>query len=420
MSHMHKLTPLLALYLYRCFQEADEKLSEVVAESFDGYVDLNECRLLPHHLAYLGFFLSNFRCKEWAELNLCGCHVGDHGIHILYQGMKAWNLKIRTVDLRNNSLTGASSQIIGSLALQTLHLVLSRNEITMVKNMLFTRTVKVLHLEDINCKIPDIELISGMITFLEELDISYNGLGNDGVTLLSKGIAKTGTLKVLNINNNNIGPSGCVALKDALIKNTSLVELRVGNNAIGEDGISAVISIIANSSTLKKLYINNTNIGLSGFKTLVPSVTKNSLLELLNVDENDIGQDGANYIASLIATNTLKELFISRNNIGPSGARTIANCLENNTSLEKLYMNQNGKGPEGVTAFATVIPKNKTLKTLSLSYDYTIDQRIAMEIIGSLKYNKTITILLRRNHSYFATIMTRDLSKFDKNRVHFY
>ena len=231
MSHMHKLTPLLALYLYQCFREAgDEKLSEVVADSFDGYVDLNGCRLLPHHLAYLGFFLSNLRSKEWAELNLYGCHVGDHGIHILYQGMKAWNTKIRTVDLRDNSLTEASSQIIGSLPLQPLHLVLSRNEIPMVKNMHFKRKVKVLHLAGINCKIPDIELISGMVTFLEELDISYNGLGDDGVTLLSKGIAKTGTLKVLNINNNNIGPSGCVAIKDALIKNTSLVELRVGNN----------------------------------------------------------------------------------------------------------------------------------------------------------------------------------------------
>ena len=74
------------LYLFQCFQEAqDNKLCEILSRSFDsGVISISKHSLLPHQVVSLGFFLSRSH-RKWKNLNLDGCHIGDHGIHILHQ-----------------------------------------------------------------------------------------------------------------------------------------------------------------------------------------------------------------------------------------------------------------------------------------------------------------------------------------------
>ena len=100
----------------------------------------------------------------------------------------------------------------------------------------------------------DASAISDMMICLEELDISYNKLGDHGAELLSEGIRNTKTLRVLNISYNNIGPSGTTAIANALSNNTSLEVLYMRNdNFIGQDTSEALGSAIINNKTLKKL-----------------------------------------------------------------------------------------------------------------------------------------------------------------------
>jgi len=77
--------PVKVLYLFQCFQEAqDDKLCDILSKLFDsGEINIMNNRLLPHQVVSLGFFLSKLH-RKWKELNLYGCYIGDHGINLLH------------------------------------------------------------------------------------------------------------------------------------------------------------------------------------------------------------------------------------------------------------------------------------------------------------------------------------------------
>ena len=336
--------PLKVLYLFQCFQEAqDNELCEVLSQSFDsGVIDISGNSLLPHQVVSLGFFLSRSH-RKWKELNLLQCDIGDHGMSIIHQylcGDKTNKQEITNIDLGYNNLTGASSHLIADIIshLQPHTLLLGGNNITNVRDISTaisnTSTFKALVMWK-----NDLETvaISDMMICLEELDITGNKFSDHGAKVISEGIINSKTLRKLYIHNNNIGPSGTTAIANALTINTSLQQLHISNNNIGPLGTTA----IANTLTI------NTS---------------------------------------------LQQLDISNNNIGPSGTTAIANALGNNTSLRQLYMDGDKVGQDGAIAIAKAITNNKTLETLSLGDD-TMDKESAMIIMRSLHCNNTITKL---------------------------
>ena len=236
--------PLKVLYLFQCFQEAqDNELCEILSRSFDsGVIDINSHRFLPHQVVSLGFFLSRSH-RKWNKLNLSSCHIGDHGMNIIHQylcGDKANKQEIREINLGHNDLTGASSHLIADIIshLQPRTLMLYNNNITNVRDIstavINTSTVKVLYMWYNNLTAQEAVAISDMMICLEKLDIRDNKLGDLGAELLSEGITNTKTLRVLNISVNNIGPSGTTAIVNALTDNTSLEKLYMSHNDVGE------------------------------------------------------------------------------------------------------------------------------------------------------------------------------------------
>ena len=63
--------PVKVLYLFQCFQEAqDDKLCDILSQSFgNDKINLSNHVLLPHQVVSLGFFLSR-SYRKWKELNL--------------------------------------------------------------------------------------------------------------------------------------------------------------------------------------------------------------------------------------------------------------------------------------------------------------------------------------------------------------
>ena len=255
--------PVKVLYLFQCFQEAqDNELCEILSRSFDsGVINIRKHRLLPHQVVSLGFFLSRSH-RKWNELNLNECRIGDHGMNIIHQylcGDKANKQEITKIDLSENDLTEASSHLIADIIshLQPHTLGLRDNNITNVRDIstavVTTSTVKVLNMMSNGLTAQEAVAISDMMICLEELYINGNKLGDHGAELLSEGITNTKTLRVLYICRNNIRPLGTTAIANALTNNTSLEELYMDDNAIGQDGATAIAKAITNNKTLKKL-----------------------------------------------------------------------------------------------------------------------------------------------------------------------
>ena len=282
--------PLKVLYLFQCFQEAqDNKLCEILSRSFDsGVIDIHDHRLLPHQVVSLGFFLSRSH-REWNKLNLSGCHIGDHGMNIIHQ-YQANKQEITKINLGENDLTGASSHLIADIIshLQPHTLELDYNNITNMRDIstavVTTSTVKMLNMMSNDLTAQEAVAISDMMICLEELDINDNKLGDHGAELLSEGIANTKTLRVLSISYNNIGPSGTTAIANALTNNTSLEELYISIDAIGQDGATAIAKAITNNKTLKKLLLYDDTMDEESVMIIMRSLHCNNTITELELD----------------------------------------------------------------------------------------------------------------------------------------
>ena len=402
--------PVKVLYLFQCFQEAqDDKLCEILSKSFDnGEINLSCNSLLSHQVVSLGFFLSRLY-REWKELNLDECDIGDHGINLLHHylcGDKTNKQEIMIINLSGNHLTAASSSLIGDIIIQLQPhtfkvggMISNSNAIgedgatAIAQAITNNKTLKELIIN--NCEITSTgaTAIANSLqhnTSLEVLDMSYNAIGKDGATAIAQAITNNKTLKELIINNCEITSIGATAIANSLQHNTSLEDLVMSSNAIGKDGATAIAQAITNNKTLKELIINNCEITSTGATAIANSLQHNTSLEELHMSFNAIGKDGATAIAQAITNNkTLKELIINNCEITSTGATAIANSLQHNTSLEDLVMSSNAIGKDGATAIAQAITNNKTLKELIIN-NCEITSTGATAIANSLQHNTSL------------------------------
>ena len=254
--------PMKVLYLFQCFQEAEDKeLCEVLSKSFDrDVIDLHNKAMLPHQLVSLGVFLSATH-KIW-QLNLSNCYIGDHGISILHQSICGGKIHMKVtqkVNLSRNGLTGVSMpfiiDIVNHLQIQTL--VLHSNNINNVGNICYTNSaIRILNMEYNSLTVKDAVVLSRMTMVLKELHIADNKFGNHGVELLSMGIKVTKSLNVLDVRYNNVGPLGITAIAEALMHNDSLEKLYVGDNPFERDTAIVIAEAITSNKKLQMLALH--------------------------------------------------------------------------------------------------------------------------------------------------------------------
>ena len=273
--------PLNVLYLFQCFQEAENfVLCEMLTTSFiDDTINLERHLLTSNQLISLGVFLSKSSLTECRELSLCSCNIGDYGIYLLWQYVRLKKLVIVTVDLIDNHLTEASmpfvSDLVSHLHIQTLKL--SNNGITFHSGAGSKfLSLKNLDLECCNITSLSAVAIAKVVPYLQKLNVSYNKLGDDGAELLSKGLRNAPILQVLHIKSNKIGPRGAVAIAHALSNNNSLEVLNISNNAIGTEGAKAIAKTVGSSHTLKKILLcGETNLDGESVKIIMKGLSSN-------------------------------------------------------------------------------------------------------------------------------------------------
>ena len=282
--------PVKVLYLFQCFQEAqNDNLCDILSNKFgDGRIVICK-RLLPHQVMSLGFFLSRSH-RKWEELNLNECFIGDHGTNLLdhYLCGDKGKHQISKVNFGGNFLTDASSSLVGNLItyLQPHTVNLNSNSFTSVRDISIavvnTNTVKALYMEGNGLTAKEASAISNMMTCLEKLNLSYNKLGDDGAVIVSEGIMKTNTLRVLDICNNNITSTGDTAIANSLLHNTSLEELSMSLNSLKQCEATAIAQAITNNKTLKILLLKDP-MSVESAMIILNSLCHNNSITLLGL-----------------------------------------------------------------------------------------------------------------------------------------
>ena len=193
-------------------------------------------------------------------------------------------------------------------------------------------------------------------THLEELNVSHNYIGADGVYVLAKSFCHFAqSLCKLDISYNSIESTGASAVADALNHCTHLEELTVSHNNIKKDGACVLAGSFCHyAQSLRKLDISNNDIKNTGASAVANALNHCTHLEELTVSHNNIKKDGARVLARSFCHygQSLRKLDISNNNIGSTGASAVADALNHCTHLEELTVSHNELKMDGARVLA--------------------------------------------------------------------
>lgn len=189
---------------------------------------------------------------------------------------------------------------------------------------------------------------------LKTLDLSHNGIGNDGAWKLAPVLDSLVNLESLLLSKNQIGDDGASEIGHHLPSNLKLLVMR--GNDIGDVGADAIAAAVANSK-IAELMLANNNIGSAGAIALAQVVAQSSCLQELDLNENEVGDDGAAALAKSLMVpsdddkeeskaSSLTILRLKDNQIGDAGAGAFVEHLDQNRKLTVLDL----VGNDGISA----------------------------------------------------------------------
>ena len=240
---------------------------------------------------------------------------------------------------------------------------------------------------------------------LQHLDLSSNHVDDEGAKVISDYLqSNTCSLHILNLSRNQITSEGAIIIANAIQMNmnTTLEELDISYNSIKDEGMKAISiqekcsSSEATRIKLIKLYISKIGVSVKGIACVSSCLIGNCTLQVLDVSNNSITSSGAERIASALKQNqSLISLDISCNEIGDDGVKFIGSCL-NSTVLQELNLSENCITTEGIRELVKAIEHNTKLQKLNLSKNDICENRIAT-ISDCLKLKNSLQEVIMKN-----------------------
>lgn len=127
-------------------------------------------------------------------------------------------------------------------------------------------------------------------------DISFNELGNAGVSIIAEALFRTSHIVSLKLDMNNIMWEGASYLSKALIVNNSLIDLSLSSgksgannrNRIMERGAYELSEALAVNKYLIILNLTGNGLGNESLSYLLPAITQSKTIVSLNLATNEI------------------------------------------------------------------------------------------------------------------------------------
>jgi Ran GTPase-activating protein (RanGAP) involved in mRNA processing and transport len=186
---------------------------------------------------------------------------------------------------------------------------------------------------------------------VEEVDISYNGISDDGMQGIGSCMDELRALKLLNLCGNSFGADGCKYISDQLRIHPSIQTLELSKNYLGDDGAEYIAQILVHHVSLQTLILDSCLIGDDGVTAIADKLWHNRSLTQLNLGRNRISQVGVNILAHSVRSNgSLVDLKLYHNYLGPDGVRFIADMLVWNKTLTSLDLSATGMAAHGSLA----------------------------------------------------------------------
>jgi hypothetical protein len=235
-------------------------------------------------------------------------------------------------------------------------------------------------------------------TSINELDMSYNGLGGMESAEIFRDILRSNkTMTALDLSGNKFGQTtgavDCIA--DGLGSNSMLLKIDLSNCFLGDGGVSILAqSLGSRNTTLQKLTLDSNYIRSTGVGVLLETMEHNSHhITDLDLRGNFIENEGASLLARSLGNNALPNLTrlsLSRCGIGNDGIIALVSALEQNTSLLYLDLRYgNGFSERAFLALAENLPDIKVLQQVDFHWCGGLASAMPLLLAG-LRKNKSL------------------------------
>ncbi|KAJ3090521.1 hypothetical protein HK102_003454 [Quaeritorhiza haematococci] len=296
-------------------------------------------------------------------------------------------------------------------------------------------------------------------TFITDIDISYNELGDKAAISLAEylkfakltapNISKLANrqadkyIRVLKLNSNQIGAKGCTALAHALHDNVTLSQLEIGYNAVGDEGGMQMAAMLQINTTLHQLSLRGCGITAQTLIALSTVLQSNDTLEAIDISDNSNHTSSLTQsLANDIMMHISRALKLNHNHIKKKGGKvsdsegedendvegrnrwsaqhrhrqrglreltmakmqitdwSVADFLAEgirSSGLVKLDVSGNRISRVGGVAILQALHKHPTLRTLSLSCCSILDE--GAEAVAEMLLNNNHIRCLRLDHN---------------------
>eukprot|EP00941_MAST-03F_sp_MAST-3F-sp1_P002214 g2214.t1 len=173
-------------------------------------------------------------------------------------------------------------------------------------------------------------------TNLEQLDLTYNGIGDDGTLALAAALldgAVTGCMPLFRLSlrhNRFIGDEGAIALASVLESSRTLTDVDISMNRIADAGASAIANALESNKVITSIDLGGNWISDKGAVALAKSLISNKTLRRFQLDGNKISANGLESVKRAVSfhNNTLHTVNLKHNNPKSDGIGGAANLVE--------------------------------------------------------------------------------------------
>ena len=234
------------------------------------------------------------------------------------------------------------------------------------------------------------------------LNLAGTGIGDEGIKVLTEGIACTKTLIALNVSSNNIGWEHIDGFVKRIVS-SNIIKLELGKNKLGNEGAEAICNMLmgdnSNSCSVEILDISSNEITTKGLNSIFYSLTNNQTLKRLDLSVNNFDAGlSSSFSCFMIENSRLEVLSLAGCGIKSKALIAIPEALPRNRTLTELDLSANKIDDYGAENICLGLSRNLALKKLNLSYNY-IKEKGGKAFACCFRINHTLQELnLRENN----------------------
>ncbi|CDQ78143.1 unnamed protein product [Oncorhynchus mykiss] len=238
-------------------------------------------------------------------------------------------------------------------------------------------TLETLRLNDCNltekCCEALASALSSSTSSLRELDLGKNKLHDVGVKLFSVGLGNTYcNLATLRLSDCGVTANGIFFLSSALKTNPSFLrELDMSRNSLGDSGVNLLSAVLENlHCNLETLHLKDCNLTVRCCGALASALSsKGSSLRELDLSGNELKNSGVELLCVGLGSPhcKVKTLRLSHCRVTDGGCSSLASALLSNPShLREINLDNNNPGYSGLRLLSAVM-EDPTFKLETLS-----------------------------------------------------